>query len=464
MTIQKRFFISGSEAVQKLAFVSAERTRNKGFHTPSRCQRDCGTRVQSSALGHHTLYSMRTSYSALGTYKQCPQKYKFQEIDKIPSGKSKEAMFGTLVHEALRFMFQRDPLFPTLDEVLEYFRTHWPTKEKMDWATGDEEELYFKQGESMIKNFYARNAPWNFTVVDLESRFEVVLMDDKNPGLGTHILSGKIDRIDKIGDDQFEVIDYKTGKRMPSQRDIDNDLQLAVYTLGIKSKWPHLKIENIKASLYFLKHGEKLTTQRDVMAVEKTKTGVLKTINEIQDKIASGEKFEPVPSILCNWCSYKPICPMWKHLYKKEAPNEALVKEAVNEYLQLKSQNKKNTERMTEIQGILNHYLDNQELARVFGDEGYVTRTLEKRYEYDYERIRPVLEKIGKWDAVLAADDKKFKEILKTIPEDIREEVAEFKNLSKTYTKFTATKKKTDNHDSPVEDVDRDLSKMEEFA
>lgn len=408
---------------------------------------------------------MRTSYSALETYKQCPQKYKFQVIDRVPGGKSKEALFGTLVHESLRFMFQRDPLFPTVDEVLDYFRTHWPSEEKMSWSSLEEEQAYFNQGREMIKNFYAKNAPWNYTVVDLESHFEVVLEDEKHPERGPHILSGKIDRIDKLSDGTIEVIDYKTGKRMPSQRDVDTDLQLSVYTIGVKNKWPHLDISQIKSSLYFLKHGEKLTSHRTAESIEKTKQNILKTVSEIEHKITSGEPFEPIPSVLCNWCAYKPICPMWKHLYKKNPmQDETLIRQAVNEYLKLKTDTKQNSERMEELQAVIAGYMDSQGISRAFGDEGYVTKTLEKRYAFDYARIKPILEKLGKWDAILDADDKKFKEILKTIPPDIRDEVAELKTVSKTYTKFTATKKKIANHDAPVDDVDGDLQKGVEFT
>ena len=72
---------------------------------------------------------MRTSYSALETFRQCPQKYKFQEIDKIKTPKSKEAVFGTLVHSGLRHLFSRDPLYPSLDEVIEHFRASWSSAE-----------------------------------------------------------------------------------------------------------------------------------------------------------------------------------------------------------------------------------------------------------------------------------------------------------------------------------------------
>ena len=78
---------------------------------------------------------MRTSYSAIETYLQCPQKYKFQAIDKIRAPKSREAIFGTLVHSSLKFMFQKDPLFPTLEEVIAYFRTHWPSLDVFNQET-----------------------------------------------------------------------------------------------------------------------------------------------------------------------------------------------------------------------------------------------------------------------------------------------------------------------------------------
>src|SRR3989338_5960994 len=201
---------------------------------------------------------MRTSYSALETYKLCPQKYKFQEIDRVPAKKSKAALFGTHLHSTLKFMFSRDPLFPTLDEVLNYFREQWPPPEKIE-VTPEEKSLYFAAGEEMLKKFYANNAPWNFNVVDLESRFEVLIEDPRRRE--AHVLAGRIDRIDKT-EDGYEVIDYKTSRRMPSQTDVDRDLQMSLYSLGLQRRWPHVKPGESTLSLYFLKHGEKLSTKR----------------------------------------------------------------------------------------------------------------------------------------------------------------------------------------------------------
>ena len=126
---------------------------------------------------------MRTSYSALATFKQCPQRYKFKIIDRIREPKTKEQIFGTFIHACLQFMFSRDPLFPTLDQVIEYYQTNFPS----DAWDPAELEIYKTQGETMLRRFYAKNAPWNFAVLDLESRFEVTLEDTDSKT--THILA-----------------------------------------------------------------------------------------------------------------------------------------------------------------------------------------------------------------------------------------------------------------------------------
>ena len=109
---------------------------------------------------------MRTSYSALETFRQCPQKYKFQEIDKIKTPKGKEAVFGTLIHNSLKFLFSRDPLYPSLDEVIANFRNSWQASDIANLSE-DERSLYLVQGENILRRFYAKNQPWNFNIVDM---------------------------------------------------------------------------------------------------------------------------------------------------------------------------------------------------------------------------------------------------------------------------------------------------------
>lgn len=410
---------------------------------------------ETNSHENYTLYTMRTSYSAIETYFQCPQKYKFQEIDRIKIPKSREAQFGTLVHKALQFMFAKDPLFPTLDQVIAYFREHWPKLEAFNAESGHdplkrpwteaEERIYFQMGVTMLKNFYERNAPWNYTVTDLESHFEVVLLDETTGK--THILAGKMDRIDKTPTG-YEIIDYKTSKRMPSQAALDENLQLALYSLGLQKRWPHLKPEEISLSLYFLKHGEKLSTSATQEKTEKTKEHILKTIQEIEARLQQGKEFEPMPSPLCNWCGFRPYCPAWKHLYRKNKTNDAAdpapedIKPVIKEYFALKKSSQIADTRLAEVQSKIKNYMDAEGLTRVFGDEGYISKKTQQRYQYDFGAIKALLSPLGKWEEVLKADETKLRQVMKEVPESVRSAIESARSISKEYTVLTASTKK----------------------
>ena len=392
---------------------------------------------------------MRTSYSAIGTYLQCPQKYEFQNINRIRVPKNREAIFGTLIHSTLKFMFTSNPLFPTLDEVIAHFRKNWPLREVFEAESkhdprklalsGEGEKAYFEEGVKMLKKFYEKNAPWNFIILDLESRFEVMIADEKTGE--THILAGIIDRIDKLADGKYEIIDYKTGKRMPSQDALNSDLQLSLYSLGLQKRWPHIKPGDITLSLYFLKHGEKLSTQPSVETTAKTKEHILKTIAEIQEKIKTGKEFEPMPSALCNWCGYRPMCPAWKHLYRKsEIRNpKSEIENVIKEYFEIKKADQKNDARLKELQEQIKKYMEQEGLTRVFGDGGMISKKIIQRYEYDMEKIKALLSPIGKWEDILEADETKLKKIMKEIPEEIRTQIMDVRKVAKEYASLTTS-------------------------
>ncbi|RJQ36189.1 PD-(D/E)XK nuclease family protein [Candidatus Parcubacteria bacterium] len=396
---------------------------------------------------------MRTSYSALETYKLCPRKYQFQELERIKAPKPPAAIFGTLVHKTLQYLFSRDPLFPTLDETISYFRANWPPYEKFPLADS-ERALYQEAGEQMLRNFYAKNPPWNFSVVDLESHFEVLIEDPRRKD--THVLAGRIDRIDKT-EDGFEVIDYKTNRKLPSQAAVDSNLQLAVYSLGLARRWPHVAPEQVTLSLYFLKHGEKLSTRRTAEANEGTRDQILGTIAEIQGGIASAKPFEPVPGAWCATCPYQKQCPAWKHLYRASAaarPDQAAMDAAIREYFDLLKSQRKATARMAELKGEIADYMAREGFDRVFGDEGVLARSVQKRFAYDFERVRAILEPLGKWDAVLAADEKRLKALLADLPAEAREAIAAARLPLREYTVISASLKrvpKPEAVDSPLD-------------
>ena len=385
---------------------------------------------------------MRTSYSALNTYKTCPLKFKYQEIDKIRVPKSVEAVFGSSVHETLKYMFSPSPLYPTLDEIINFFNERWSLRSEKMELKKEEKDFHYNNGITILRNFYRKNQPWNFNVVDLESRFEVLVEDEKTKE--NHTLAGIIDRIDKPSDSMYEIIDYKTASRMPSQDAIDKDLQMSVYHLGLLKRWPRLSADNIKLSFYFLKHGEKISTGRTNDMMPKTKFTVISTIREIQERLKKND-FSPTPSALCNWCGYRPRCPMWSHLYKETQSSKRKaqdgIEEVIKEYFGLKEDEQKNKKRLAELQAVIHRYLDQENLERIFGESGYITRTVKSLPYYDLEQAREILGPLGRWNELLKIDERRLEKLVLKLPFEVQQKFKDIvKEVKITKTLNTAKK------------------------
>lgn len=394
---------------------------------------------------------MKTSYSALDTFRSCPQKYKFQEIDRIRVPKSKEAVFGTIVHQTLKFLYSQEPAVPAIEEALRYFRDHWPLDGSVAqtlWANEQEEAAYRADGERMVAEYYRAAFPHFSRTVAVEAPFEVSV-EDKASG-ETHLLRGKIDRIDKHPDGAFEIVDYKTSRRMPAQSSVDDDLQLSLYQLGLAERWPNLEMPKVKLTLHFLRHGLAVSTSRTEAKIAETKVEVVRLISEIKKS-----DFRPMPGPLCDWCGHKPICPMWRHLYEKDTAemDPGTVREKLKEFFEHKKTVADSDARLAELRKEIESYLDARGLDRVFGDEGHITRLKVARSTYDLSKLKEILEPLGKWEAMLAVDSAKLKQLMSELPLPIRKKVEAAKIVKSESTVLQATRAKIK---APRrEDVDR---------
>jgi len=376
---------------------------------------------------------MRISYSALDTYQNCSLKYKFQNIDKIKEPKSKEAVFGTLIHSTLKFIHTPSLLQPKLEEALDYFSKNWNADV---FENEMEERAAFSQGVQIIQNYYKKNDPAAANVVDLESRFAIEIADPQESA--THIISGIIDRIDKT-EDGYEIIDYKTTKKMPSQEKVDNDLQLSVYLNAFLSRYPKeaANLDKITVSLYYLKHGVKLSSTRTKKQLENAKKIFLDVVAAIE-----AEKFEPNVTPLCDWCGYQKFCPMWKHKFKEQRKIDTEeVSGAIEEYINLKSAVNSTKTRIMELQEKIMDYMEQEGVERVFSDGGIVAQSVRKTFKYDEKKLRKILEPLDKWEAVLKVDGIALKSILAVLPSPAKKEIENAKVLDKETKSLTVKKK-----------------------
>ncbi len=370
---------------------------------------------------------MRISYSGLDTFSTCPAKYKFQYVERIKFPKIKEAVFGTLIHDCLKMFHEPGRLAPpTEDELLQYFTNKW----NPDIYSDQQEEAFaFHQGIDILKKYFLQNQGLEFNIINLEAPFGALISDGKE----INQITGRIDRIDKLPDGSFEVIDYKTSKKMPAQETVDKNFQLSVYYLGLTNRWPSIQEQNrpVKLSLYFLRHGEKLSATRNSSQIKETQERILDLISQI--KISN---FEPKANPLCNWCQYQPHCPLYKHKFitpDSPAPGEKKIKKVIKEFFEIKEKQNQDTKRIGELKELINQYCDENDLERVFADEGHITRLSQQRFSYNFNQVKKVLEPIGKWNQILTIDTAKFKKVIDSLPYQEKKEIEKTKTLQREF-------------------------------
>ena len=82
-------------------------------------------------------------------------------------------------------------------------------------------------------------------------------------------MRGRVDRVDRLPDGGYELIDYKTGERK-SEEELEYDLQLALYRLAAREAWD---IEAGLGSYYYVLDADKVAAPAkpdDAERVERT--------------------------------------------------------------------------------------------------------------------------------------------------------------------------------------------------
>ncbi len=228
----------------------------------------------------HKAYRMKSvkidylSVSQIETFQTCPLHYKLKYIYKLPTKSSASSNFGISIHNTLRDLYTKAKEGESANEkfILELYKNNWIEDGYLNKKHKTE---FYKKGESYLLGFLKEGFNKNLLPMLLEEKFTMPV------GNGLKI-GGTIDRVDDFGNGKVEIIDYKTGATMPTQKEVDKDMQLSFYSLAISSI-KKIKPENIKLSLYYLDNQEKITTTRTVGQLEKVKEEILKIREEIEN-------------------------------------------------------------------------------------------------------------------------------------------------------------------------------------
>jgi len=251
------------------------------------------------------------SNSRLKAYENCPMQYRLRYVDQVPvpPRESIEAFLGKRVHEALEFLYLNvsKGYKPTLQEILDHLREAWDR----EWSAA---EHIVRQGETIagyriiaercVENYYKKHDPFDRgRTLGVEVLVTFPLDADRD----LH-LQGYINRLVDLGGGHYEIHDYKTSRRTPSQLDVDRDRQLALYQMAVSRQLPD--VASMRLVWHYLASGRMLVSTRTPDQLRKLREDVIALIGKIEAATTAQDlpaKITP----LCAWCEYKPVCPAW---------------------------------------------------------------------------------------------------------------------------------------------------------
>ncbi|HJY98267.1 MAG TPA: ATP-dependent DNA helicase [Patescibacteria group bacterium] len=221
------------------------------------------------------------SYSQIETFRTCPLHYKLRYIYKLPTAPSASASFGTTVHASLKAFYERIAKGekPTEKMILLLLSENWV---KEGYSSKKHEREFMQKGKDYLIGFLKHGYDRKTSVEALEQPFTIPIKGEGKPLK----IGGKIDRIDRLKDGSVEIIDYKTGATIPSQKEVDRNLQLSFYALAattVPTPPFGVKPEKVKLSLYFLDNQEKISTFRTIEQLDEARKEIFKIRDEIEE-------------------------------------------------------------------------------------------------------------------------------------------------------------------------------------
>jgi DNA helicase-2/ATP-dependent DNA helicase PcrA len=232
------------------------------------------------------------SASDLSLYLTCPLKYKFARVFGIPQEPTINQRFGILFHNVLERFHKEPPENPEegLRALNRLFESGW---RRTGFGSSDDELQFRDRAREALRLYWENERDSEGEPVWLEKKFDFKV--------GDHHVRGRVDRVDRLPDGDYELIDYKTGERK-TEADLDDDLQLALYRMAAREAWG---IEASTGSYYYVLDGDKVAAPTKPDDAER----VERTVLQVGEGILS-QDFEPRPSpTVCSWCDYRLICP-----------------------------------------------------------------------------------------------------------------------------------------------------------
>jgi DNA helicase-2/ATP-dependent DNA helicase PcrA len=262
-------------------------------------ERDAQGRAAASAARHEPSLApflprrgegLALSASDIETYRACPLRYKFARVFRVPQEPTLNQRFGIVVHQVLERFHQGEGGARSSEDLLGLLEAGW---RRAGFGSSDEERQLRGKADAALRRYHARFLAEDGQPLWFERSF--------NFKIGPHVLRGRVDRVDRLADGGYELIDYKTG-RPKSAAQLRDDVQLALYAVAAEQAW---SLGASRQSYHYVLDDEKVPLPPG----DDDGDWITETVLEVADGILA-QGFEPTPSFTaCSMCDYRIACP-----------------------------------------------------------------------------------------------------------------------------------------------------------
>lgn len=247
------------------------------------------------------MEQLRLSPSRVNDFTNCPQLYKYRAILNLPEEISLDAERGKLIHSVLEDLFELPRSERRTEDALQILPTAWQrqleAKPELAAMVSSQNE-WMDRAAALLQSYFTLEDPTAFDSTYRELHLEKNFTEQI-------YLHGYVDRLDIAPTGEVRIVDYKTGKSPKPGWEEKALFQLRVYALLY---WRNEGVLPRLLQLLYLGDGKTVKsspTERELEATER----ILRNIGDEILTAIDTDFFPPKKSRLCDWCSFKSICP-----------------------------------------------------------------------------------------------------------------------------------------------------------
>lgn len=246
------------------------------------------------------------SPTSLNSYNKCPKRFFYESVFNIYVSDTDwdAANYGNIIHNILESSAKNSVSgngYISENDAVNMFEQNMNIT---IFKSAASKEKFHTRGLKVFENYYKKFCEIPAAIIEnIEEKFDGIKIKNE-------ILTGKIDRIEKLSDGTYALYDYKTsdylsaGQMIPGGKREDYYNQLCCYKYAYEQKYPERKVS--KVGIIYVesnKTPELVLTSSDMEYIENLVTDTYNKIRNLDFNVK-----RDIDENNCKYCSYKDLC------------------------------------------------------------------------------------------------------------------------------------------------------------